>query len=456
MTPLAAPPCNDAPIVISKRRWLKATAAACVLGGWRSGHARQERIRVLTSYAEALTQRYVLAFEHAHPGARVEILWRQSADALAYLQAGGAQEVDVYWSPAPGNFLTLRKAKLLAPLHIARGALPGVREGLPISDPEGCFAAFELAGYGIAYHIERVAALGVAPPKAWADLAAPAYAGLIQLPIPGRVGFAPGLIDAILQAHGWDDGWRLLAALAANTNFGTGDAAPDADDVVSGKIAARLTIDFFAQAAIASGASIGFAYPARTAYNPAQIGILKAAPNPAGARAFVEFALSVPGQTLLLDPDIRRLPVLPEVYAAHPELAAQPFAPGHLAYDPALTRDRQGLVAAVFEAALVTPHARWQPAWQTLRDLEARGLATHAAVREARDLMTRPLISDADQAGDSLRRLLAFAERPVTAAGRANQVSAPPPPPARLAIAQGWASEIDHRIARVFTLLRSV
>jgi ABC-type Fe3+ transport system substrate-binding protein len=60
---------------------------------------------------------------------------------------------------------------------------------------------------------------------------------------------------------------------------------------------------------MAGGAPLAFVYPRRTAYNPAQIGVLADAPHPALAQAFAALCLSEPGQTLLLHPDVRRLPV---------------------------------------------------------------------------------------------------------------------------------------------------
>ena len=177
-----------------KRFFRLAAAFALVLGFALApflAQAADERVVVLTSYPEELTVRFQAAFERLHPGKRVEVLWRQPADALAYLRRGGTREVDVYWTPSPGNFAALRDEGRLAKIDIDRSALPADIAGYPISDPQGHFAAFELAGYGIAYNVDAVRKLGLAAPRDWPDLADPAYARQVQLPIPGRVGLAP-------------------------------------------------------------------------------------------------------------------------------------------------------------------------------------------------------------------------------------------------------------------------
>jgi len=444
------------------RQWLSRIgrlAASLVLAALCGGtsmlaRAADDRVVVLTSYPEELVARYQMAFERSHPGMRVEILWRQSADALAYLRRGGAHEVDVYWTPSPGNFAALRDEGRLARLQLDHSDLPSDIAGSPISDPDGRYAAFELAGYGIAYNAEAVKRLGLPAPVDWADLAAPAYAHQVQLPIPGRVGFAPVLIEAVLQAYGWQRGWAVLSEIAGNTDFGAGDSTPGADDIVTGAKAARMTIDFFAATAIAGGAPVRFAYPRKTAYNPAQIAVLAEAPHPAAAQAFVDFALSAEGQALLMHPDVRRLPVRRSLYTAHPELPAQPFAPGNLAYDGALTRARQGLVASLFEAALVKRHAELAELWQTLHQAEAGGRRNDPQLAAARAALSAVPVDEAAQAGAELRRLFAFPDRvPVP---RDAKTAVDTPNPQRVAVEDRWTADLDACIAAARSALAAL
>ena len=85
-----------------------------------------------------------------------------------------------------------------------------------------------------------------------------------------------------------------------------------------GRAALGLTIDFLALGAQANGASVGFAYPERTAFLPGHIAVTAATRRPEAARAFVDFALSTKGQKLLMEADSSRHPARPNAYAGKP------------------------------------------------------------------------------------------------------------------------------------------
>ncbi|MDR0635252.1 MAG: extracellular solute-binding protein [Azoarcus sp.] len=427
------------------------TARGALAAGATAG-ADDKRVVVLTSYPEELVARFQKAFEQTHPGTRVEILWRHSADALAYLRRGGMAEIDVYWTPAPRNFEILKTEGKLARLALDAQALPPTIADYPISDPDAYYAAFELAGYGIAYNPEAVKKLGLPPPKDWLDLAHPAYRGKVQVPIPGRVGFAPVMAEAVLQSEGWNNGWATFAAIAANTDFGGGDRSPDIDDVAVGRKAARLSIDFFISPsrrnANPAAGELAFVYPPKTAFNPAHVAISAQAPHPETARIFVDFLLSAPAQEMLLEPDVRRLPVRREVYAAHPELSARPFAAGNLAYDDKLRRDRQGLVAALFEIALVQPHARAVALWNALDRARREKRIGEARGAEILAQLTAVPVDDNAQRDAPLRRLFAF---PDLVPGQPE----PPPSAERLAVEARWKTEIRARLETARRLLQT-
>ncbi|MDR3087100.1 MAG: extracellular solute-binding protein [Azoarcus sp.] len=416
--------------------------------------ANDKRVVVLTSYPEELTARFQKAFEQQNPGTRVEILWRHAEDALAYLRRGGMAEIDVYWTPAPRNFATLKKEGKLARLALDTQTLPTKVAGYSISDPDGYYTAFELAGYGIAYNPEAVKKLGLPPPKDWHDLANPAYRGQVQIPIPGRVGFAPVMAEAVLQSSGgWAQGWAKFAALAANADFGSGDRTPDTDDVAVGRKAARLSIDFFIpparRNANPAAGELAFVYPPKTAFNPAHIAISATAPHPDMARAFVDFLLSAKSQEMLLEPDVRRLPVRKDIYAAHPELSAQPFAQSALAYDDELRRARQGLVAALFDIALVKPHAEVLPLWNALDLADKENRGDPAKRREIHRLLTTVPVDDAAQQDANLRSLFAFPDR---VPGQPE----PKPAAARLEVEARWQNAIKAQHEQARQLLQAL
>jgi ABC-type glycerol-3-phosphate transport system substrate-binding protein len=179
------------------------------------------------------------------------------------------------------------------------------------------------------------------------------------------------------------------------------------------------------------------------------VAIFANAPHPVAAREFVDFVLSPESQEMLLHPDVRRLPVRKEIYDAHPELTARPFAPGNLSYDDALRRSRQGLVAALFEIALVETHKNAVPLWSLLHRAGQEGRGTAADRQEIHSLLAAVPVNDAAQADERLRRLFDFPDR---VPGEPE----PPVTPERQAIEARWRVDIAARLDKARQKLQSL
>ena len=313
-------------------KWI---AAVCLLLLSQLASAT-EKVVVLSSYPQEVITQFETAFEQAYPQYRLEILWRQSRDTMNYLHQPHSP-VDVYWTPAQRNFAMLAREGALRKLDIDLSGLPKKIGGFQISDPDGYYVAHETAGYGMAYHPGELKRLGLPVPTDWKSLTAPAFSGHVVLPIPSKVGYAPMLVDTLLQGYGWEQGWSVLEQVAANAALADAGATFISDDVGSGRIAVGMTMDFFAH-----------------------VGIFREATNLDGARAFTSFVLSEQGQKLLFHPDIRKLPVRPAVYANKPKDYFDPFAAAQRAsydYDVTAGLTRQELDSALFDALITRQHA---------------------------------------------------------------------------------------------------
>ena len=336
--------------------------------------AATEKVVVLTSYPQEVVTQFEAAFEQVFPQYRLEILWRQSRDAMSYLhQPHGA--VDVYWTPAQRNFAVLAKEGAFRKLDVDLSGLPKKIGGFQISDSDGYYAASETAGFGMAYHPGELQRLGLPVPTDWKTLAAPEFNGHVVLPIPSKVGYAPMLVDTLLQSYGWEQGWSVLEQVAANASLADAGATFISDDVGSGRYAVGATIDFFAVSAIANGKPLRFAYPEKVGYSPAHVAIFGEATHLVGAKAFASFVLSEQGQKLLYHPDIRKLPVRPAVYANKPEGYFDPFAAAQRAsydYDTASALARQEVVGALFDALITRHHAALKTMWGAIHQAEQK------------------------------------------------------------------------------------
>ncbi|MDD0975499.1 ABC transporter substrate-binding protein [Pseudomonas fontis] len=353
--------------------------------------AAPHTVVVMTSYPEEVMTGVEDGFAHAHPEYRLQILWRQGFDALPYLLQAGQGGVDVYWAPSPGNFARLAKAGSWQPLGIRLEGLPAQIGGLALRDPQQRYQATELAGYGFAINASALSELGVPTPRDWPDLLDARLRGRIALPDPGRVGFAPVLLDIVLRAYGWERGWALWSELAGQARLVTRGGTLVSDEVTSGRAAVGLSIDFFVASAKANGEPVDFVYPAHGGLNPAFIAITAHSQAPAGARAFAQFVLSEAGQTLLADADIRKLPVRPSVYAQLPAQYHDPFiaaSRGAYDYGNGSSRERLALISSLFTQWLGMPHDALNELWVRLHATEAAGHDV-SAVRQ--QLTTPPL-----------------------------------------------------------------
>ncbi len=359
-----------------------------------SVQAAPETLNLMTSYPQAVVAQFEAAFERAHPELRLNILWRMPNDARDYLMQPEQGGVDVLWMPSQRTFRALKAAGALGPIGIERSGLPKQIGQTALADPDGYYLASEIAGYGLLLNPARLAALGVTEPRGWDDLHDPRLAGEVVLPIPSGVGYAPMLVDLLLQSRGWAAGWASWRAIAVNSRLvGTrGNFA--SEEVVSGRAAVGLTMDFFATASLAEGAEGRFVYPAEDAFNPAHIAITAATPRRAAAEAFVTFVLSAEGQRLLFHPSIRKLPIRPAVYAEAPAGYANPFElAARSAYDEGLGLARRELVSELFDAAITRLHRELQ---------EAHRLLAEAQRRHADDPGAEPLLARARSALDAL------------------------------------------------------
>lgn len=375
-----------------RRRFLKqGLAAGLALPGLTGaavpGPATAEPVVVLTAYADEVLHRFEAAFERAHPDHRLQLVWRMPHDALPYLQGGNPHGIDVLWMASPRTFHALAQADMWQPLKVDHRDLPDCIGGARLAAPDDAYVATEMAAYGFAVHPESLARLGAPTPRDWTDLTDPRLAGQIAMPVPSVVGFAPVMMDIVLQAWGWEAGWAVLGEIGGNARLMDRGSTFVSDEVGTGRAAVGLSIDFFVQAAVANGAPLRFAYPRHGGINPGHVGILRQAPHPVGARAFVEFVLSDVGQRLLLDPDIRKMPVRPSVYRAAGQASYNPFQAaksGGLDYAGERTQGRLGVVSALFDALITANHGEWTALWQRVHTAELAGRAADvAAARRA-------------------------------------------------------------------------
>jgi len=339
------------------KTYLRGAITATMLASTSTFALAAETVVVITSFPSSMTGPIEAAFEAANPDYDLEILNKKTSAGVKYIQEiAGANSADIFWASAPDAFEVLKGDGLLAEANITAEGIPDVIGSYPMNDPDGKYMGFAAAGYGIMWNERYLAANDLEPAREWADLARPEYHGHVGMSAPSRSGTTHLTVETLLQGEGWDDGWAEWKWIAGNFATVTERSFGVPDGVNTGSFGLGIVIDFFGFSSRASGFPVDFAYPSVTALVPANIAVVNEAPNVAGATAFIEYLLSPPGQEVLLDPAIMRLPINPATYASAPADFPNPFEDSSIgsavSFDVSKSGSRYNLVNSMFDVMI--------------------------------------------------------------------------------------------------------
>ena len=237
--------------------------------------------------------------------------------------------------------------------------IPRSLGGEPYWDDKGRWVGTCLAGFGICYNLDALARLGVlSPPRQWVDLADPRLFDAVALADPTQSGSVAKVFELMIQqqmnqrlselstsagdrppdqlekqavAEGWEHGLQLFIRLAANSRYFSNSATKVPLDVADGEAAAGMCIDFYGRSQ--SEAVAGPDGRSRLQYTNVvggtsvgadSIALLRGAPHPEVAKAFIDFVMQPEGQKLWnfrpgtpggpVRYSLRRLPIRREFY----------------------------------------------------------------------------------------------------------------------------------------------
>lgn len=364
-------------MTISISRFLSSAALAAALSlPFGAAYALDGTLTIVTSYPPATTTTFQKAFEKKYPGVKVEMLKKKTTAGIKYLQETVANnKSDMFWASAPDAFEVLKGDSLLVKYDVKVKGIPEKVGSFPINDPDGYYKGFAASGYGIMWNTRYLKAKKLPVAKEWADLKKPIYHGHVGMSAPSRSGTTHLTVETLIQGMGWDKGWAEWKAIAGNFKTITERSFGVPDGVNSGQFGLGVVIDFFGLSSKASGFPVDYVYPTVTTLVPANIAIVKNAPNPAAAGAFIEFLMSTEGQELLLDPKIRRLPVNPATYAKAPEGFPNPFKDSSIGaavqFDLGLSKGRYNVVNSMFDVMITYRIEELRAAVKALQDAKA-------------------------------------------------------------------------------------
>ena len=354
----------------------------------------------------------------------------------AYLDSDVGTGTDVFFGGGAYDFEQQAKAGTLVPgdgektgisalmnKHpdwFGESGIPEKLSGEPFRDPQGRWCGACLSSSGIVFNRDVLRRIGIGDdPDAWEDLADPRYYGQIALSDPGKSGSVTKALEMLIQqqmqiaidrlkadpslkltpeelevrgvAEGWDAGLRLILRISANARYFTDFSTKIPLEVARGDAAAGMCIDFYGRSAEegvrkADGTSrVGFVAPlGGTSISVDPIGLLRGAPDPELATAFIEFVLGDPGQKLWsfrVGEDgaprrhaLRRLPVRHDLYTAEniPRMSDGKEAPFEKAKAFTYHAERTGAafsaIRFLVRVICVDSHDELHASWKTIID----------------------------------------------------------------------------------------
>jgi len=277
--------------------------------------------------------------------------------------------VDVAWGGGPTLFDSLLKAGVLRPLEgelVAKALkeVPDVIAGAPMKrvvDGKVYWVAAAIASFGFTVNKDVAKRLGYDwhKLKTWRDLASDDL-GLLMLKVGVPVlGIADPtmstsntrMYEIILQAYGWEEGWRTLILMGANAKIYSG-SSDVRDAVINGEAMVGITIDFYGYTAQKLNPACIYILPkGETIVNGDPIAVTISTKHPEAAEAFVAWVLTE-GQKVWLDPSINRLPVNPKVFETPEGRERQDLYKAYLRTIKAKAMEFNDTLALMYEDAM--------------------------------------------------------------------------------------------------------
>ena len=217
------------------------------------------------------------------------------------------------------------------PDWFSEAGIPESVSGEPFRDAADRWVACCLSSFGMVFNRDVLRRLGVEQePRRWRDLADPRLTGQLALADPGRSATVTKAFEMLLQQEmqeavqrrlagggegeaaeregvreGWREGLAVIQRLSANARYYSDSSSKIPLDVARGDAAAGLCIDYYGRSteeALRRGGEtsrLGFVMPeGGSSVSVDPIGMLRGAPDPELATAFMEFVLDDPGQRL--------------------------------------------------------------------------------------------------------------------------------------------------------------
>lgn len=337
-------------------------ASMLVFATW--GKAAACDLSILTSYPSSFYKPFVDLFAAQSGATDICVQNKNTIGLIAHVREKRRPVPDIVWASSPVAFELLDQQGALArfPEKVEN---PGDRGDIAVDARNGSRFGFALSTIGV---MSTADGAPLPTPIEIADLASVQYAGLLGMSSPSRSGTTHLFVESLLQQYGWQKGWALLSQIGGNLATVTARSFGVRDGVARGRFDYGIGIDFLAQAQLPSGSALAFRPFSPGWYFPASVAVTGLGANNVLSLKFVDFLRAEDAQELLLDPEIRRIPIDPALWEKA-GFSPEDYKPTHR-LDLKLAATRMAVVNALFDDMITHRLLEIRKLWDALRRLE--------------------------------------------------------------------------------------
>ena len=391
------------------------------------GYAQENAsLSIITPHTESIRQEIGLKFSNwyqEHFKESIKLDWRNvggSSDTIRFIRSEFTAKpegigLDILFGCGVDPYFDLKNEKFLERCSLPEeilSSIPADNQGTLLRDPDGFWYGVTIATFGILHNLRVQGYNHLPQAKKWKDLALPELHDWVAISDPRNSGSMYTMMEVILQGYGWEEGWRILTGMAANSTS-IGRYATDAPRLTTlGNTASGICIDFygFTQVNAHGKTNMIFTIPEDfSILSPDCIAILKGTEHLKEAQRFIEFVLSDEGQKLWMFPigspegpvrsALLRMPIRKDLYTRYPQYSPVQNSPFYneskvingntnntFTLNNELAYKRRDLVCALIGAQLIDTHPELRKAWaEAIR----KGKAEKTLI-----LLSKPLITE--------------------------------------------------------------
>ena len=251
----------------------------------------QNSVSVYASCDEALAKSLFEQFTK-ETGIAVNWVRLSGGEALARMEAEKANPQASLWVGGVGLDHITGKSRDLTTPYQSRFAVDTPAE---FKDPQNFWIGLYVGPLTFVTNLDRAKALGITPPKSWADLLKPEYKGYIRMPNPNTSGTAYNVITTLNTLNNKDENkaFDYLKKLDANIDQYTRSGAAPGQSVATGEIPIAIGYAHDQVKLKAGGANTEINAPSEgTGYELASMSLIKGGKQPIQARQLYDWVIS--------------------------------------------------------------------------------------------------------------------------------------------------------------------